>query len=63
MSKRLPEVWGTKSGPSARIVTRSSTGQFAGPTLPAQSLNVEVWVTRNGAVIKPTARRSNGQFL
>lgn len=63
MSKRQPEVWATKSGASARIVTRSSTGQFAGRALPAQNLNVEVWVTRTGAVIKPTARSANGRFL
>ena len=63
MSKRLPEVWSTKSGPSAKIVARSATGQFAGKALPAKTLAVEVWVTKSGPVLKPTARTANGRFL
>lgn len=63
MSKRQPEVWATKSGPSARIVSRGPKGLFAGPAHPAAIARVEVWVTSKGAVIKPTLRSATGRFL
>jgi len=63
MSKRSPEVWSTKTGPSARIVSRGPKGLFAGPAIPAAIGRVEVWFTRNGTVLTPTLRSANGRFM
>jgi hypothetical protein len=63
MSKRNPEVWSTKSGPSARFVSRGPKGLFAGPAIPAAIGRVEVWITTKGPVIKPTLRSTNGRFM